>query len=680
MGIRMSDKKSSPAFGKEEELAINTIRILAAEMVQKANSGHPGMPMGFASVAHVLWSRFLKFSPEHPFWPGRDRFILSCGHGSALQYALLHLAGYDLDMEELKQFRQLGSRTAGHPEYGLLPGVETTTGPLGQGFANTVGMAAAQQYIRAVMPSDEGEFDPFDHRFYVVVSDGDLQEGISYEAAALAGLWKLGNIVALYDANNISIDGTIDLTWSENPVQRFEACGWHVQEVLDGHDPSQIYDAIEKARQETEKPSIIVFHTHIGFGSPNKQDSSSSHGAPLGVEEIELTKKALGWDYPEFTVPEETYAIYAEAADRGREEHKTWLENISVWLKARPERKQLWQELIEGDVPIDLNSIQPEFETGSKMATRGASGIALNQFAEKLISMIGGCADLNGSVKTDIKKTEIFSAESYGGRNIRFGVREHTMGSIAVGMCLYANLRAFTGTFLVFSDYMRPTIRTAALMKLPVIFVFSHDSIGVGEDGPTHQPIEHVAALRAIPGVNVYRPGDANEMFHAWRNALETTDQPSVIISTRQGLPVLDRSKYAPADLAGKGAYILKDSNGVPDLIFMASGSEVSLIVEAQKRLEEEKIKVRVVSMPSWELFREQSEEYKNSVLPSSVKSRLAVEAGIAQGWHEWIGDEGKFIGMNSFGESAPGAVLFEKFGFTVDNVVETAKSLIDKK
>ncbi|MDP8207678.1 MAG: transketolase [Candidatus Electryonea clarkiae] len=669
----MDSHQSELSFNTTDELAVNTIRVISAEMVQKANSGHPGMPMGFANPAHFLWTRCLRYSPDHPYWSGRDRFLLSGGHGSALLYTLLHLAGYDLSKDDLLQFRQWGSRTPGHPEHGLTPGVETTSGPLGQGVGNAVGLAMAQRYIKGRLGIvDKEGFDPLDHWVFVVAGDGDLQEGVASEAASLAGLQKLGRLVLLYDDNNITIDGSTDISFTEDVMARFEAYGWHVQTV-EGNDSEGVVTAIDNAKIETVKPSFISINTHIGHGSPAKQDSSSAHGAPLGEEELEATKKALNWSYPPFHIPEEVYSLYANAADKGRQEYAEWQENLEEWLLVDKERAMLWFELLKGKEPGDWGKSLPEFEPGKSVSTREASGKALNAIAGNYPSLVGGCADLKGSVKTEIVGEEAFLPDIPNGRNIYFGVREHGMGAISNGMALYGGLRPYTGTFLIFSEYMRPAIRMAAMMKLPVIFVFSHDSIGVGEDGPTHQPVEQYASLRAIPNLWVFRPGDANEMTEAWRAAIERTDGPTAILSTRQGLPVIDRTKFGKASGLRQGGYIVADCDGTPELILMATGSELYLVMEAWHILTDQGVKARVVSLPCWELFDLQDYDYRESVLPSNVKARIAVEAGISMGWKRFIGDAGKMISMESYGESAPANILFEEFGFTVDNIIELA-------
>ena len=660
-----------------DDLSVNTIRILAAEMVQKANSGHPGMPMGFALPAHVLWSRFLRFCPDDPFWPGRDRFVLSAGHGSALLYSLLHLCGYDLPMEQIKRFRQWESITPGHPEYGMTPGVETTAGPLGQGVGNGVGMAIAQRYVRETLGLHETDgFDPLDHSIFVVAGDGDLQEGVASEAASLAGHLKLGRLIILYDDNHITIDGTTELSWSEDVSARFAAYGWQTLRA-DGDDPQGVADTLLSALADEQRPSLIAVRTHIGHGSPNKQDTSGVHGAPLGEEELEATKKALEWTAKPFDIPDEVYSLYSEIADRGRREYAEWNQAFNGWLAADGSREPVWNQLVRGVLPADWQSALPEFEAGGSIATRAAAGEVVNSIASQLPLLVGGSADLAGSTKTDVKGAPDFLPTQPGGRNLRFGIREHAMGAAANGMALYAGLRPHTGTFLVFSDYMRPPLRLAAMMGLPVIFVFSHDSIGVGEDGPTHQPVEHIASLRAIPGLNVIRPCDATETACAFRAALENGNGPTAILTSRQGVPVIDRTRFASAYGLMRGGYVLADCEGTPQLVLIATGSEVSLALGAWDKLNDEGISTRVVSMPSWELFAEQDENYRDDVLPPQVIARVSIEAGISLGWDRWVGDNGIVICIERFGTSAPGKLAFEKFGFTVEDVITRAKSLI---
>jgi transketolase len=657
-----------------DELCVNTIRMISADCVEKANSGHPGMPMGAAAMAYVLWSRFLRHNPINPKWPDRDRFVLSAGHGSMLLYSLLHLTGYDLQLEELKNFRQWKSKTPGHPEYPLTPGVETTTGPLGQGFANGVGMAIVERFLAAHF-NRPGHM-VVDHHIYGIVSDGDLMEGVSHEAASLAGHLGLGKLVYLYDDNRISIEGSTDLAFTEYRKARFEAYGWHVQEVEDGNDLEAIEKSITSARNETDRPSLIAVRTHIGFGSPNKQDAAVAHGEPLGPEELRLTKDNLGWPLePRFFIPDEALSHFRRAIDRGGALEGEWLERYRAYEEAYPELTGEWNRWVSGSLTEDWGKDIPLFPADPKgIATRSASGTVLNAIAPHVPNLLGGSADLAPSNKTIIKGENDLQKGQYQGRNLRFGVREHGMGSILNGMALHGGVIPYGGTFLVFCDYMRPSIRLAALMGLKVIYVFTHDSIGLGEDGPTHQPVEQLAALRAIPNLTVIRPCDANETAEAWRVALEPGTGPVALALTRQGVPVLDRTTCAPAVELRKGAYTLLDPrDGEPDLILIATGSEVHIAMDAARKLEEKGVEARVVSMPSWELFENQPEEYQRQVLPPQVKARIAIEAGITQGWHCYVGDEGEVVGFDHFGASAPYKVLYEKFGITVDRVVEKA-------
>jgi len=655
--------------------------MLSADGVEKANSGHPGMPMGAAGMAYVLWTRFLRHNPLHPQWYDRDRFVLSAGHGSMLLYSLLHLTGYDLPLEELMNFRQWGSKTPGHPEYGLAPGVETTTGPLGQGFSNGVGMAIAERYLAAHF--NQPGHVIVDHYTYVIVGDGDLMEGISHEAASLAGHLGLGKLICLYDDNHISIEGSTDIAFTESRTARFEAYGWHVQKVDDGNDLEAIETAITEAQKETGRPSFIAVRTHIGYGSPNKQDKSVAHGEPLGTEEIRLTKENLGWPIePPFFIPHEASTHFRQAVDKGEVIEARWQEDFSSYKEANPDLAREWDIWMNGNLPEGWDSDIPDFPADKKgMATRVASGSVLNAVAPRLPNLLGGSADLAPSNKTEIKGEKDFQADIYEGRNLRFGVREHAMGSILNGMALHGGLMPYGGTFLVFSDYMRPAIRLAALMDLKVIYVFTHDSIGLGEDGPTHQPVEHLSALRTIPNLTVIRPCDANETSEAWRYALESQQGPVALALSRQGLPTLDRTTFAPASGLSRGAYILHDTkDGKPDVILIATGSEIPIALEAYEKLEEKGVKARVVSMPSWELFDKQPENYQCQVLPSEIKSRIAIEAGITQGWHRYVGSTGEVIGLDSFGASAPYKVLYEKFGITTDRVVGKALALLSTK
>jgi transketolase len=666
---------------KLDDLCVNTIRMLSVDGVEKANSGHPGLPMGAAGMDYVLWTRFLRHNPLHPKWYDRDRFVLSAGHGSMLLYSLLHLTGYDLSLEELMNFRQWGSKTPGHPEYGHTPGVETTTGPLGQGFANGVGMAIAERYLAAHF--NQPGHVIVDHYTYVIVGDGDLMEGISHEAASLAGHLGLGKLICLYDDNHISIEGSTDIAFTESRTARFEAYGWHVQKVDDGNDLEAIETAITEAQKETGRPSFIAVRTHIGYGSPNKQDKSVAHGEPLGTEEIRLTKENLGWPIePPFLIPDEASTHFRQAVDNGEAIEARWQEDFSSYKEANPDLAREWDMWMNGNLPEGWDNDIPDFPADKKgMATRVASGSVLNAVAPRLPNLLGGSADLAPSNKTEIKGEKDFQADIYKGRNLRFGVREHAMGSILNGMALHGGLMPYGGTFLVFSDYMRPAIRLAALMDLKVIYVFTHDSIGLGEDGPTHQPVEHLSALRTIPNLTVIRPCDANETSEAWRYALESQNGPIALALSRQSLPTLDRTIFAPASELSRGAYILHDTrDGKPDVILIATGSEVPIALEAYEKLEEKGVKARVVSMPSWELFDKQPEDYQCQVLPFEIKSRIAIEAGITQGWHRYVGSTGEVIGLDSFGASAPYKILYEKFGITVEQVVEKALALLNTR
>ncbi|HMK64684.1 MAG TPA: transketolase [Thermodesulfobacteriota bacterium] len=663
-----------------DDLCINTIRMLSADAVQKANSGHPGMPMGAAAMAYVLWPRFLKHNPKNPYWWDRDRFILSAGHGSMLLYSLLYLSGYDLSLEDLKKFRQWGSKTPGHPEYGHTPGAETTTGPLGQGFANGVGMAMAEQFLAARF--NRPDFPIIDHFTYAIVSDGDLMEGVSHEAASLAGHLKLGKLIYLYDDNHISIEGSTDLAYTEDRLTRFSSYGWHVQQVEDGNDLKAIDQAIQAAQGEKERPSLIAVQSCIGCGSPNKQNTAGVHGEPLGTEEIRLTKENLNWPLePDFCVPEEALAVFRQAVSKGDEKEETWQTLFQSYEKSYPEQAQEYRQFMEGRLPEGWDLDIPTFPADAKgTATRVASGTVLNAIAAKVQNLMGGSADLAPSTKTLIKGSTEFKSGGYNQRNIHFGVREHGMGSILNGMALHGGLLPYGATFLIFSDYMRPPIRLAAMMGLKVVYVFTHDSIGLGEDGPTHQPIEQVASLRLIPNLTVIRPADANETAEAWRTAMQL-DGPTALVLTRQNLPTLDRSLMAPADNLAFGAYVLqKTMDNPPEVLLLSSGSEVSIALEAARQLEGKGICSWIISMPSWELFEKQPQEYRESVLPPEIKYRVAIEAGCTQGWHRYAGQEGTIIGLDHFGASAPYQVLYEKFGITAERVVEKALGLLGKK
>ena len=664
---------------KLDNLCINTIRMLSADSIEKARSGHPGMPMGAAGMAYVLWTRFLRHNPLDPKWPDRDRFILSAGHGSMLLYSLLHLTGYDLSIEELKNFRQWQSRTPGHPEYPRTPGVETTTGPLGQGLANGVGMAISERYIA-------GRFNRpghtvVDHYTYAIISDGELMEGLSHESASLAGHLGLGKLIYLYDDNHISIEGNTDITFTEDRTSRFEAYGWHVQEVGNANDLDALENAILAAQDRADKPSLISVRTHIGYGSPNKQDTPGAHGEPLGPEEIKLTKQNLGWPVePPFFVPSEALDHFRQAIEKGRNIQARWEESFRSYREAYPEPAAEFERWSRGELPENWDKDIPVFPADPKgMATRVASGDTLNAIARHVPNLMGGSADLAPSNKTLMKGEQDFQANDYQGRNLRFGVREHAMGSILNGMALHGGVVPYCGTFLVFSDYMRPAIRLASLMGLKVIYIFTHDSIGVGEDGPTHQPVEQIASLRAIPNLTVIRPCDANETAEAWRIAMESNGQPFALILSRQGVPVLEQTASEASTGISHGAYILQDvrNNGEPEVILIATGSEVHIAMEASQRLDEQGIGVRVVSMPSWELFDKQPEDYRNHVLPPESKARIAIEAGVSQGWHRYVGQMGDMVCVDHFGSSAPSNILYEKFGITADRVVEKALALI---
>lgn len=659
-----------------DDLCIRTIMMLSADAVQRARSGHPGMPMGDAAMAYVLWSKFLRHNPKNPEWQNRDRFVLSAGHGSILLYSLLHLTGHDISLGDIKDFRQWGSKTPGHPEYHLPLGIETTTGPLGQGFATGVGMAMAEKYL-AQMFNRPG-FPLIDYHIYGIVSDGDLMEGISSEAASLAGHLKLGNIVYLYSDNKITIEGSTELSFTESVQRRFQAYGWHTERV-DGYDLKGLEQAIRRARKDKDRPSLLIARTRLGYGCPGKQDCPSAHGAPLGTEEIALVKRLFTFPQKEFHIPREALAHMRKAVQRGRELEGKWKGLFRGYRKKYPELAQMWDELRSGRLPGGWEKNLPVFHpSDGPMATRSASGKVLNALAEDLPQLVGGSADLAPSNNTHLKKYPDFTPEQ-AGRNIHFGVREHAMGAVLNGMALSGMLIPYGGTFLVFSDYLRPAERLAALMGVRVIYVFTHDSIGVGEDGPTHQPVEHLTSLRAIPGFTVIRPADANETAEAWRLAVERIKGPVALILSRQNLPVLDRTAHAPAHGLRKGAYVLSDSDGKPDIILIGSGSEVHLCLEAAEALKKDGLRARVVNMASFELFESQPEAYRSEVLPPDIERRLAVEAGATLCWHKYVGLKGSVLGIDRFGASAPGKVLFEKFGFTVDNVVKHAKALLGK-
>ncbi len=657
--------------------ALNTIRFLSADAVQKANSGHPGLPMGAAAMAYTIWTRHLHFNPTNPKWVDRDRFILSGGHGSMLLYSLLYLTGYDLSLEEIKNFRQWGSKTPGHPESHLTPGVEVTTGPLGQGFGNGVGMAIAETHLAAEFNRPGHAI--VDHTVYAIVTDGDLMEGVASEAASLAGHLRLGKLIYLYDDNHISIDGSTTLAFTEDRVARFKAYEWHVQHVEDGNDVEAIDDAIQRAKLDP-RPSLIACHTHIGYGLPHKQDTAEAHGEPPGDQELDEAKKNLGWPVePRFFVPEDVLAHFRQAVERGQKLEAEWNEKLVSYRRVYPELSVEYERRMAGRLPKDWEIDLPEFPADPKgMATRVSSGKVINALAKSLPELFGGSADLTPSTKTTIDGSPNFEPDTPLGRNMHFGVREHGMGAAVNGMALHGGLIPFGATFLIFSDYMRPSVRLAALSSAPSIWVFTHDSVGLGEDGPTHQPVEHYAALRAIPNLRVIRPADANEVVEAWKAAVAWQDGPTALLLTRQNVPTLDRTVYTPASGLQRGAYILGDiGDHDPELILMASGSEVSLIVRAGEAMASEGINVRLVSFPCWELFEKQDEEYQQSVLLPNVKARLAVEVGVAQGWHRWVGAKGSVLSLEHFGASAPANIIFEKFGYTVENVIARARELL---
>lgn len=657
--------------------AINTLRFLAADMVQQANSGHPGLPMGCAALAYTIWTYHLRHNPRNPAWPNRDRFVLSGGHGSALLYALLYLTGYDLPFDELKNFRQLGSRTPGHPEYGLTPGVEVTTGPLGQGFANGVGMAIAEAHLAAEFNQPGHEI--IDHYVYAIVTDGDLMEGVTAEAASLAGHLRLGKLIYLYDDNRISIDGSTDLTFTEDRAARFAAYGWQVLRVANGNDVELIDSAIRAAKADP-RPSLILCRTTIGYGLPTKENTSKAHGEPPGDEELDGAKQKLGWPKePRFFVPEEVLAHFRLAVARGEQLEKEWKDKLEAYRRAFPDKYAELERRLSGKLPFGWESALPTFPPDEKgMATRVASGKVINALSKRLPELVGGSADLTPSTKTWIDGSAAFQADRREGRNFHFGVREHAMGAIVNGMAVHGGLIPFGATFLTFADYMRPPIRLSALSRYPSIWVFTHDSIGVGEDGPTHQPVEHLASLRAIPNLVVIRPADANETVVAWKVAIARRSGPTVLALTRQNVPILDRSRFAAAEGLERGAYVLADlGKGTPRLILMASGSEVHLIIQAGLELASGKIAVRLVSFPSWELFAAQDEKYRQSVLPSSIRARLAVEAGVSLGWERWVGEQGAILAVNRFGVSAPEKQVYRHLGLTVEEIIAQAKRLL---
>ena len=672
--LKKTQREGLPLSDDLQTLAINTIRTLAMDAVQRANSGHPGLPMGAAPMAWALWTKVLRHNPRNPHWPNRDRFVLSAGHGSMLLYALLHLTGYDLPLEELRNFRQWGSHTPGHPEYGDTAGVETTTGPLGQGAANAVGMALAEAYLAGHF-NRPGQ-DIVDHRTFALVSDGDLQEGVCMEACALAGLWGLGKLTFLYDSNDIQLDGPTDMVWREDVPGRFLAIGWHTLGVEDGNDPAQVSAALAEAQQVSDRPTLISVHTTIGYGSPNKAGSSDAHGSPLGPDEVSLTKQALGWPDEDFYIPGEALEHFREAIPRGAQQESEWRSLFRAWAAEHPAAAAEWEQLQRGGLPPGWDADLPHYTDG-KMATRNANGEVLNAIAQHVPTMIGGDADLAGSTKTLISGAASSGADVATARNLRFGVREHAMGAIVNGLALHGGItKPYSATFLTFSDYMRAAMRLGALMGVPALYIFTHDSIGLGEDGPTHQPIEHFAALRAIPNLCVLRPADANETVAAWAVAMEQPG-PCVLIFTRQDLPVIDQDAALLRADVGRGGYVLQDCEGTPEVILLATGSEVHIARDAWRTLTDGGVAARLVSMPCHELFAAQDADYREEVLPSAVTARVSVEAGVAQSWYRWIGSGGAAISLERFGASAPFEEVYENLGITAGAVVAAAKGLL---
>jgi len=662
-----------------EQLSINTIRTLSIDAIEKANSGHPGLPMGAAPMAYTLWTDFMNHNPKSSKWFNRDRFVLSAGHGSMLLYSLLHLSGYNVTIDDLKNFRQWESKTPGHPEVNHTDGVEATTGPLGQGIAMSVGMAMAEAHLAAKFNKDD--MAVVDHYTYALVSDGDLMEGISHEAASLAGHLRLGKLIALYDSNDISLDGELNRSFSENTDQRFKAYGWQVIQVEDGNNIDEIRSAIKEAQANTDQPTLIEIKTIIGYGSPNKSASASSHGAPLGLDEVKLTKEFYKWTHEDFHVPEEVYADFNDKiVKNGEEKEAQWNELVANYKAKYPELGEEFDLALKGELPVGYEKDLPIYEPGKdNLATRASSGEVLNGIAKSVPNFFGGSADLAGSNKTTIKNEEDFTRENYAGRNIWFGVREHAMGAALNGIALHGGLKVFAGTFFVFSDYLRPSIRLAAIMNTPVTYVFTHDSIAVGEDGPTHEPVEHLASLRAIPGLSLIRPADGNETQAAWRLAVESKDQPTALVLTRQNLPTLEGTKEHAYEGVKKGAYVVsKSEKETPDALLLATGSEVQLAIASQQALKEKGIDVSVVSMPSWDRFEAQDEAYKNEVIPSNVKARVAIEMASTFGWNRYVGDQGAIIGIDRFGASANGDKVIEEYGFTVENVVKHVKAVLN--
>jgi transketolase len=659
-------------------LCINTIRTLSMDAVQKANSGHPGTPMALAPLAFTLWTRSLRHNPKNPHWPGRDRFILSNGHACMLLYSMLYLTGYDLSLDDIKQFRQWGSKTPGHPEYGLVPGAEATTGPLGQGVSNSVGMAIAQRWLASQFNKDG--HNPFDYRVYAFCGDGDLMEGVSNEAASIAGHLGLSNLIWFYDNNHITIEGSTSLAFSDDVALRFQGWHWNVLHISDVNDLDMVDVTIQAAQREPARPSLIVVDTHIGYGAPHRQDTKEAHGEALGVEEVRLTKIAYGWPPDaQFLVPDEVKTYMGKAVERGGQWEKDWDVRYDAWAKAFPDLAKTCQQMLKQELPVGWDKDIPSFPADAKgLATRDSGGKVLNAIAKNVPWLLGGAADLDPSTKTQLSGTTSFEKNSYGGRNFHFGIREHAMGSILNGMAL-SRLRPCGATFFVFSDYMRPVLRLAAMMDQPVIWIYTHDSFCLGEDGPTHQPIEHLMSLRAIPRLLLIRPADANEVVEAWRYIMPLRTVPVALVLTRQAVPTFDRTKYASAVGLAKGAYVMADSGGTPDIILMGTGSEVQLCVGAYEKLTADGVKARVVSMPCWRLFEEQPEEYKRQVFPPEVRARVAVEAGTDLGWKEYIGKDGYVIARTDFGASAPYNELLTHFGFTVDNLVAKARDVMKK-
>ncbi|HJP85309.1 MAG TPA: transketolase [Gemmatimonadaceae bacterium] len=674
-----SSSSSTPRGQSLEELCINAIRVLSMDAVQKADSGHPGTPMALAPLAYVLWTQHLRYNPKDPHWMNRDRFVLSAGHASMLQYSVLYLTGYDLSLDDIKQFRQWESKTPGHPEYGYTPGVETTTGPLGQGIGNAVGMAVAEAHMGAVFNREQKIID---HHTYFIASDGDMMEGVSHEAASFAGHVKLGKLIGFYDDNHITIEGNTDLTFSDDTGLRFEAYGWHVQHVADVNDLAALNRAIDAAKAETSRPSLIVVRSHIGYGSPHKHDTAEAHGSPLGQEEITLTKKNLNYPSEEpFWVAPEALRFWRDTAQRRSKAQTDWQKIYDAYKSAHPNLEAELQRRFRGELATGWEEALPVFNAkDGNVASRAASGVVINAIAKKIPELMGGSADLASSTNTIIKGEPSFSAENYAGRNFHFGIREHGMGTIMNGMSLWGGIIPYGATFLIFSDYMRPPIRLACIMERHLIYVYTHDSIGLGEDGPTHQPIEQLSALRAIPDITLIRPADASETTEAWRAALKHKNGPIALVLTRQKLSFIDRTKYAPAAGLARGAYVLADApGGAPEIVLMSSGSEVALILDAQKKLEADGIRARAVSMPSHEMFARQDQAYRDSVLPKGVK-RVAMEAAHPMSWYKWVGDDGVIIGLERFGASAPGPTIYEHLGITVEHIVRTAKQLLGKK